>query len=241
LKFETPLIIWGESVAEYASWYSYSEKEEVDEKRFNRVMNLGITADDMYEFLGGRVSKRDLWMFTYPQRKDLMKIKCRSICLGSYMKWDTKKQVEIIKRELGWKGQEVEGIPPEYDYEKIECQMQGVRDYCKYIKRGYGRTAHLVSIDVRNKRLSREKAWDFSQKYDGKRPASLDQLLDFLQITEDEFNEILSKHRVDPWKFDKTKVEKAKPLRDSDKWDKTKIDKPVGPPKNKEGKTRTYT
>ena len=58
-----------------------------------------------------------------------MRIKCRSICLGSYIKWDTKKHVEIIKRELGWKGQEVEGIPPEYDYEKIECIFQGVRDY----------------------------------------------------------------------------------------------------------------
>ena len=37
--------------------------EEVDEKRFNRAMNLGMTADDMYEFLGGRVAKRDLYPF----------------------------------------------------------------------------------------------------------------------------------------------------------------------------------
>ena len=34
--------------------------------------------------------------------------------------------------------------------------MQGVRDYIKYLKRGYGRTAHLVSIDIRNGRIDRE-------------------------------------------------------------------------------------
>ena len=31
----------------------------------------------------------------------LKNIKCRSICLGSYIRWDTKKHVEIIKRDEG--------------------------------------------------------------------------------------------------------------------------------------------
>ena len=29
--------------------------------------------------------------------------------------------------ELDWKGDEVENVPKEYNYEKIECYMQGVR------------------------------------------------------------------------------------------------------------------
>src|SRR6266849_4176167 len=64
IRYDTPLILWGESLAEYMSFYSYDEMEEVDEKRFNRAMNLGMTADDMYEFLGGRVDRRDLLPFT---------------------------------------------------------------------------------------------------------------------------------------------------------------------------------
>ncbi len=116
-----------------------------------------------------------------------MRIKCRSVCLGSYIKWDTKKHVEIIKRELGWKGQEVEGIPPEYDYEKIECFFQGVRDYLKFIKRGMGRTNHLVNIDIRNKRMTRAEGEKLVQEYDGKRPPSLDLFLDYLELTEEQF------------------------------------------------------
>lgn len=241
LKYNTPLLIWGESLAEYASWYSYDEFEEVDEKRFNRAMNLGITADDMYEFLGGRVSKRDLYSFVYPPRKELMRIKCRSICLGNYIKWDTRKQVELIKKELDWRGQKVEGLPDEYDFDKIECQFQGIRDYCKYIKRGYGRIEHLASVDIRNKRMTRERAWQLAEEYRDMRPESLDLFLEFLQITEDEFIEILSKHTVHPWKFDPASVKKGEPLPDMERWDKTVVEEPkVGPARAENGKTTTY-
>lgn len=229
VRFQTPLLFWGESVAEYLSWYTYEEMEEVDEKRFNRAMNQGMTADDMYEFLGGRVQKRDLWMFEYPKREDLRKMKCKSVCLGSYVKWDIKPQVEIIKRELGWKGQAVEGIPPEYDYEKIECSFQGMRDFSKYIKRGYARTNHLATIDIRSGRLTREEGLALTEKYDGKRPASMDRLLEILQISEEEYYEILSKHRVHPWEFDRSKIENGEPLPDMKLWDNTVVPKRVGP------------
>lgn len=221
LRYETPLLIWGESLAEYASWYSYEEKEEVDEKRFNRAMNLGITADDMFEFLGGRVSKRDLYPYAYPARQKLNALGVRSVCLGSYIKWDTKKQVEIIQRELGWRGQAVEGVPPQYAYEKIECMFQGVRDYCKFIKRGYGRTNHLTSIDIRNGRLTREDGLRIVNQYDGRRPASLDLFLEYLQITEADFMKIILGHQVSPHSFDGTQVQTAAPLPDMPNWDRT--------------------
>jgi N-acetyl sugar amidotransferase len=240
VRFETPLILWGESTAEYHSWYTFDEMEEVDEKRFNRLMNQGMTADDMYEFLQGRVEKRDLWMFSYPPRKELSRIRCRSICLGNYMKWDTKRQVEIIQSELGWKGQPTEGVPPEYQYEKIECAFQGMRDYSKYVKRGYGRTNHLASIDIRHSRLSREEGVHLEAEYDGKRPASLEWFLKILDLTEDEFYEILEKHQVHPWKFDRAKVETGRPVPDMPLWDNTALDAPVGPPKDASGKIKKY-
>jgi len=186
------------------------------------------------------VEKRDLWMFSYPPRKDLVRIGCRSVCLGSYIRWDTKKQVEIIQRELGWKGQQTEGVPPEYDYEKIECTFQGMRDYAKYVKRGYGRTNHLASIDVRNDRLTREEALKLESRYDGRRPASMDWFLRILDLTEEDFYAILEKHQVHPWKFDSAGVKPGEALSDMPKWDNTDVDKAVGPEKDSEGATRKY-
>lgn len=230
VRFETPLLFWGESTAEYHSWYTFEEMEEVDEKRFNRLMNQGITGDDMYEFLQGRVEKRDLWMFNYPKRKDLLKLKVRSICLGNYIKWDTKANVELIGKELDWHGHEVEGVPPEFHYEKVECTFQGMRDYSKFVKRGYGRTNHLMSIDIRNGRKTREEALELEKQYDGKRPASMDWFLRILDMTEDEYYDYLKPHQVHPWEFDRSAVEDGPPLYDFDQWDQTDLsDIPFGP------------
>ena len=229
LRYSTPLLFWGESLAEYQSFYTYEEMEEVDEKRFNRAMNLGMTSDDMYEFLNGRISKRDLYPFSYPPRKDLRALGCRSVCLGNYIKWDTKKQVSIIKEELGWEGDQVEGIPPEFDYEKIECHMQGIRDYLKYIKRGFGRTNHLANIEIRNGRMTREVGERLEKEYDGKRPVSLDIFLEYLHLTEEEFLEIAMEHQVDPHRFQPNNIEDSRKMPDMEKWDRTKVPWPNRP------------
>lgn len=221
VKYNIPLIIWGEPSAEYGGYYSYEENEEVDEKRFNRFVNLGINAEDMLGMVKG-VSMRDLEPFKYPSLKELRNIKCRSVCLGSFVPWDVKAQTEIIKKELGWQEDEVEGVPPGYGYEKVECMFQGVRDYLKFIKRGIGRTAHLVSIDVRNDKMSREEAVKLTEEYDGKRPASLDVFLDYLGLSEDEFLAITTSHQVAPYKHDPKKVKNGKELWDQKLWDKTK-------------------
>ena len=47
IKEKTPLLFWGEPSAEYTAYYSYDQKEEVDEERFNRFVNLGISSEDM--------------------------------------------------------------------------------------------------------------------------------------------------------------------------------------------------
>lgn len=217
IRHRVPLVVWGEPSAEYSSFYGYDEKEEVDERRFNRFVNLGINAEDMLGMLDNSISDypveaRDLKPYTYPPLTELRALKLRSICLGSYIPWDVKAQVDVIRKELDWRGDEVEGVPPDYSYEKIECFMQGTRDYIKFLKRGFGRTAHLTSIDVRNGRLDRETAVELTAKYDGARPASLDHFLAFLGIDEQQFHEIVSAHVVAPHVMPTVEESHARPL-----------------------------
>jgi N-acetyl sugar amidotransferase len=223
VRFKVPLVFWGEPSAEYSSYYSYENPEEVDERRFNRFVNLGITAEDMIGMLDDDVDPRDLEPFQYPKLKDLRAINYRSVCLGSFVPWDVKQQAARIEAELGWKEDVVEGVPPGYGYEKIECSMQGVRDYLKFKKRGYGRTTHLASIDIRNGRLDRAEALRMSETYDGKRPASLDVFLDYVGIDEKQLDTIISTHAVSPWVSpDSDQFTRGKALPDQEKWDRTK-------------------
>ena len=221
VKYNIPLVIWGEPSAEYGGYYSYEKDEEIDEKMFNRYVNLGINAEDMVGMIEG-VLERDLEPFRYPNFKELRAIKCRSVSLGSYIPWDVKRQVEIIKKELEWQEDEVEGVPPGYNYEKIECMFNGVRDYIKYIKRGIGRTTHLTSIDIRNGRMKRDEAMKLTEKYDGKRPASLDVFLEYLDLSEEEFMKIAMSHCVAPYKHDPKKTKKGEELWDQKLWQRTK-------------------
>src|SRR5260221_10841899 len=70
IRFGVPLVFWGEPSSEYTSYYDYRDDqvEEVDEVRFNRYINLGITAEDMAGMISGDfpLDPRDMAPFTYP-------------------------------------------------------------------------------------------------------------------------------------------------------------------------------
>ena len=111
---------------------------------------------------------------------------------------------------------------PEYDYEKIECMMQGVRDYIKFLKRGYGRTAHLTTLDIRNGRMDRETAAEMVRKFDGKRPHSVDVFLEILGVDEETFMSLIEPNVVAPHVIPSAEEMRQrmpnKPVSDFDRW-----------------------
>lgn len=218
IRYHVPLIFWGEPSAEYTAYYSYDQPEEVDEKRFNRATNLGITSQDMLVRMGGGIDMRDMKPFTYPPLKELRRIGYRSVCLGSYVPWDVPAQSAVIERELGWRGDLVENVPAQYGYEKIECYMQGVRDYIKFIKRGYTRPSHLAALDIRNGRMTLDEGLAMAREYEGKRPPSLDLFLEFVGLNEAEFMEIAMSHQISPYQHDPAKTVPGSKMPDFDRW-----------------------
>jgi N-acetyl sugar amidotransferase len=223
IKYQTPLIFWGEPSSEYTAYYDYrdDEIETVDESRFNRFINLGITAEDMAGMINHDFDfdERDLRPYTYPHIRDLKKLKYHSVCLGSYIPWDVKRQSKLIMDELGWQGDQVEGMPWEkYPYEKIECYMQGVRDYIKYLKRGYSRVTQMTALDIRSQRIQKADADKLVAEYEGKRPPSLELFLEYLDLTEQQFNEIVMKTVVPPFEPDFEHMQDAPKTWDFDQW-----------------------
>lgn len=196
VKHEIPLLIWGEGGGEYEGYFKYEDMEEADEWAFNRRVILGMRAEDMAGFIG--VPLRDLEPFIYPSREELERVGVKSISPGNFIPWDVKKHVEIIKKELGWLEDELESGFPGPTYEKIECMFAGIRDYTKYLKRGFSRITHLTTLDIRHGRISREEAMRLIKKYEGRKPRSLEVFLKYIGISEEEFNEIVSRHVIPP-------------------------------------------
>ena len=217
VKFEIPLLIWGEGGGEYEAYFKYEDIEETDEWKFNRRIIMGMRAEDMAGFIG--VELRELQTFIYRAKEELERVGIKSIPLGNFIPWDVKKHVEIIKKELGWMEDEIESGFPGQTYEKIECMFTGVRDYIKYLKRGFARITHLTTLDIKHGRMSREDAVELIKKYEGRKPKSLGVLLEYLDINEEEFNEIVLRHLIPPAKpiNPKTLLEGNK-LWDQDLW-----------------------
>ena len=162
---------------------------------------------------GDPVDLRDLIPYTFPPVKDLLELRYCSVPLGSFIPWNYRTNTEVIKKELGWKIDELEGVPIEVNQhgEKIECFMQGTRDYLKFIKRGYGRNAQISAFDVRNGLINPDQAFNFG-KHDGKRPPSLDIFLEYVGISENEFYEIAKSMAIPPYQHDFKTVSEAKKL-----------------------------
>lgn len=217
LKFDIPLLIWGEGGGEYEAYFKYSDLEETDEWKYNRRIIMGIRAEDMAGFIG--VPLRDLDPFIYPSKTELDKSKISSIPLGKYVEWNVKNHVEVIKKELGWKEDEIESGFPGLTYEKIECMFTGIRDYVKYLKRGFARITHLTTLDIRHGRMSRDEAMRLIKKYEGRKPRSLEVFLKYIGITEEELNEIVARHLIKPAKhIDPMGLRYGKKLWDQDLW-----------------------
>jgi len=216
VKLNIPLIIWGEGGGEYEAYFKFSDIEETDEWKFNRRIILGMRAEDMAGFIG--VELRDLWPYVYPAKDEIEGVGIKSLPLGNFIKWDQQANTEIIKAELGWQEDTIESLPG-MNFDKIECMFEGTRDYIKFLKRGFSRMTHRTSIDIRSGRISREKAMELIKEYEHRKPASLEVFLEYLNLSEAEFNEICLKHLIPPAPLsDPETLPKGDRLWDQDLW-----------------------
>lgn len=178
-----PLVIFGESAAEYDGRYTFDDSyEEV----FKVSAQEGVPET---EFVDEDIPLQKLECQTLPPIEQRNKLKV--IHLGNYIKWDKEEIIKILK-ELGWK----EGLVPgaSTTYEHIDCAFSGARGYTKYLKRGFASHTHLASIKVREGKISREEALVEAAK-DGEEPACLNNFLEAIGLTRKQYFEIVAKHK----------------------------------------------
>ncbi len=189
VKFNIPLLVWGESIAENSARASYFDPVHYDPEYFLRV-STKVKPDNM---TGGDITSKDLHCFQNPSLDDMKKTGIVGIHLGDYIFWDNERQKEFVQSEYGWREHEVEGTYKRY--KSNECKMPGVHDYTKFLKRGYGRATDHASWDVRAGLLTREEAFEIAKREDSKKPGVLKEYLELVGLTEKEFEDIIKAQR----------------------------------------------
>lgn len=190
VRFNIPLLIWGESIADYSGRASHFNPV----RKFDRDYITTVSSKlHPYQMVGDDLTERDLHPFNLPSAEECEAIGLHGIHLGDYIFWDEERQTEFVREHYGWKETQVEGTYKEY--KSAECIMPGVHDFTCYQKRGYGRSTFHASMDVRNGLLTREEAFDLVKHFDAERPEALDYYLQITGMTEEEFYATLAKHR----------------------------------------------
>ena len=217
VRREIPLVIWGEGGGEYEAYFKYGNIEETDEWKFNRRTIQGMRAEDMAGFIG--VDQQELAPFIYPPKEDLMRVGVKSLPLGNFIPWNVRDNVAVIIRELGWEEDVIESGLPGPTYEKIECQFTGLRDYVKLLKRGFARITHLTTLDIRHGRMTRDEAMELIQRYEKRKPQSLEVFLEYVGLSEEEFHAIVATHLIQPApRIDPALMPVGEKLWDQDLW-----------------------
>lgn len=206
VKYKIPLIIWGEEgFSELTGMFNQDDMVEFTKKKRQEHDMRGFEPEDLLEQPDSPFERKDLAPFFYPTDEEIEVTGVRGIYLSNYLNWNAKAQAEKMIKEFDFEtARERDRTFNIYD-KTDDIHANGVHDYLKYLKFGYGRTTDDASTEIRHRRMTREQGIDMVVKYDHARPKDLDLMLEFLGITENEFNKLVE------------------PLRDTRIWEKDKI------------------
>lgn len=196
VRHRIPLIIWGEhGPTHIGGQHSLNDLVEMNARARKEHYLHGF---DWNDFLGVEgVEPKDLLWAQYPKDSELEDAGIRQIHLGNYVHWDENIHSKLVIEKYGWKPAE---IPFERTYRMIsnvdDMHENGIHDYLKFIKFGYGRATDHASKDIRAGQMTREQAVEMVRKYDSVKPRrDLERWLKYVDMSEEEFDQICDSFR----------------------------------------------
>ena len=150
------------------------------------------------------LTSQDMGLWKYPSDQTLFDLDLRGIFLGNYLYWEANEHIRLVTEKYGF---EVSEEPFDRTYRTMsnldDMHENGVHDYLKYIKFGYGRATDHVCKDIRAGIMDRARAIELVAHYDPVKPRDLRRWLNYVGMTEETFDRIADTFR-DPrvWRFE---------------------------------------
>lgn len=201
-----PLIVWGEhGLLDLCGQFSMNDFPEM---AYRNRLEHEMRGYEWTYFVGWEgLESRDLIPWKYPTDEEMFTLNLRGIYLGNYIPWEANDHTRLMVERYGF---EVSDEPFERTYRRMsnldDMHENGAHDYLKFVKFGYGRCTDHASKDIRAGILSRGQAVDLVRKHDHVKPRDLRRWLDYVGMTEEEFDAVADTFR-DPrvwWQEDGT-------------------------------------
>lgn len=214
VRYRVPLMMWGEhGFMDLGGMYSYNDFVEFTAKHRKEHALRGYDwydfTDEGLERLGHPEWKeglraKDLLWAQYPSDDEIDDVEVRGIYLSNFVDWNGAKNAELVAALYGWRASEREF---ERTYRRAsnldDMHENGVHDYMKFIKFGYGRASDHVCKDIRSGVMTRDQGIEEVRKRDHVKPRDLARWLEYTGMGEVEFDRIADTFR-DPrvWRIE---------------------------------------
>ncbi len=191
LKFNIPLIFYGENQAEYGNAVEENAKPQMDSKFFSQKSNSEI-------ILGGEklsnilkkynFSLNDFEPYIAPQINDLIEKKVEQRYLGYYLKWDPQECFYYAAKNTGFRPNTERTEGSYSKYSSIDDKIDPFHYFLTHIKFGLGRASYDAAQEIRNEKITREEGINLVKKYDDEFPKKyFQEFLEYTDIDEKDF------------------------------------------------------
>jgi len=200
VRYKVPLMMWGEhGFMDLGGMYSYNDFVEFTAKfrleHGQRGYDWHDFTDEGLDKLGRSelkegLSAKDLLWAQYPTDEDIDRVGVRGIYLSNFVRWDANEHGPMVMEKYNWR-------PAQQPFERTyrimsnldDMHENGIHDYLKFIKLGYGRGSDHSCKDIRGGLMTREQGIEMVRKYDHIKPMrDLSRWLTYVNMTEKEFD-----------------------------------------------------
>lgn len=180
-KFGVKLFIYGEhGFMNLGGMHSYNDLVEFTKKYRTEHMCRGLEWTDVCEETEG-LKENDLIWAHYPSDDEIDRLGLRGIFIANYFGWNQLDHLEKIVQLYGF---ELYDRPFDRTYRRDsnlnDVHDNGIHDYMKYVKFGYGRATDHACRDIRSGAMTRDQGIEMVREFDHVIPGDIPRWLEYV-------------------------------------------------------------
>ena len=198
-KFGINLVFYGENEAEYGNPIADNSTSMRDKSywvmnNFNNLYLAGLPIPELMEKY--ELSIGDLSPYLPAPVGEIASSGIDVRYMGYYVKWIPQEAYYYASENTGFQARPFRTEGTYSKYNSIDDKIDDLHYYTTFIKFGLGRASYDASQEIRNHHLTREEGVELVRQYDGERPKRyMAEVLDYINMTEDEFDQLLDRFR----------------------------------------------
>ena len=199
LKFNIPLIFYGENQAEYGNSIDENETPKMDKEYFSindpkKIILGGVKIDEIIERYKFKLN--EFTPYIPPSIDEIEQAGIEQQFLGYYVKWDPQECYYYATENTGFKSNTERTEGSYSKYSGIDDKTDPFHYYTTFIKFGIGRASYDAAQEIRNHKITREEGVALVKKYDSEFPKKyFKEFLKYIDLNEDEFWNVLDSFR----------------------------------------------